>query len=558
MKSYFYSGLALSAILALSGCGGGGGGGSSSSTATTGTGYYVDSAVSGVNYVCGDQNGTTDTEGMFKFAVGKDCTFKLGNIVLKSIAADKLIDKATIVEDNVSVAAFLQTVDVDGNASNGIQVTSEVVEAVTTALADTTEVPVAEKLDSVFTALKNDVTGYSGKVVSETEAAKHLEKTYEAVTKDLLAGKTYYVVHIGSTEHFVGKVSFNDEVTTETWTGLINDTGSETETVKLEGNKLIWTSDNSYSKVIGENSAGYLLVADYNGDDSSDGKSYLFTTQSKAEAFYNAKYPQVPATDKLSFATLKNMPMTMVWSDDDYEGVLYDGSTMTFIEYNDDNTTSTDEGTLVVDSTDSKKARWTSKRSGAIYDITLGAAEDVTTYKGKDVSSYSIKKVLESDVCVKSGTVVFEPADWTPTYWDGNSTQPITDIATFINQQITADSGWWDSEDNIVYMLAEHSEVSDGVEAEGDLVKAKAVGTRENCTEYCTIYERTDEPVGSWKLSRDGVLTKTIPNQFIEEYKFVDDKMQEAYNDVEGRISHNDLYIGLTPEIMQEIGVDSE
>jgi len=295
--------LGLSIVTALS-IGFAGCGSSDSSTATTaattGTGYYVDSAVSGVNYVCGDQNGTTDTEGMFKFAVGKDCTFKLGNIVLKSIAADKLIDKATIVEDNVSVAAFLQTVDVDGNASNGIQVTSEVVEAVTTALVDTTEVPVAEKLDSVFTALKNDVTGYSGKVVSETEAAEHLEKTYEAVTKDLLAGKTYYVVHISSAEHFVGKVSFNDEVTTETWTGLINDTDSETETVKLEGNKLIWTSDNSYSKVIGENSAGYLLVADYNGDDSSDGKSYLFTTQREAEAFYYTKYPTTTGSLDLS------------------------------------------------------------------------------------------------------------------------------------------------------------------------------------------------------------------------------------------------------------------
>ena len=120
------------------------------------------------------------------------------------------------------------------------------------------------------------------------------------------------MVHISSTKHFVGKVSFNDEVTTETWTGLINDKDSEEEAVTLEGNKLIWTSDNSYSKVIGENSAGYLLVADYNGDDSSAGMSYLFATQSEAEAFYYTKYPKIPAIDKISFATLKNIPMIMV------------------------------------------------------------------------------------------------------------------------------------------------------------------------------------------------------------------------------------------------------
>jgi len=64
MKSYFYSGLALSAILALSGCGGGGGGGSSSpaaSTATTTSGTASDGYLSG-STVCFDANANSQCD----------------------------------------------------------------------------------------------------------------------------------------------------------------------------------------------------------------------------------------------------------------------------------------------------------------------------------------------------------------------------------------------------------------------------------------------------------------------------------------------------------------
>jgi hypothetical protein len=551
MKKYISSGLALSAILALTGCG------SSddltTTATTTGTGYYVDSAVSGVNYLCGDQNGTTDAEGMFKFAVGKDCTFKLGNIVLKTIASDNLVDQATVVENNVSVAAFLQTVDVDGNASNGIQITTTAVEAVKTALEGETVVPTSDKLDSVYTALKNDVADYNGTVVSETDAANHLATTQESVTKELLAGQTYYVVHISGTEHFVGKVSFNADVTSETWTGLINDSDSETESVTLDGNKLVWSSDNSYSEVIGENAAGYILAADYNEDGTSDGTSYLFVSQSEAEAFYNAKYPPAPTASDLSFDTLKGQNLVDIW-DSGYEIDSFDGSNFTFNEYNASNSLINTDVASVAVSSDPKTATFTFDQ-GSVYTITLNSIEDVSSYNGVDVSSYGIKKISETHTCVEAGTPKFQPSGWTPTYWDGNETQPITDIATFVNQFVADDTGWWTGhDDGQKYMFAAHEAVSEGEAANGDIVVADANGTYDNCdSEDCTKYVRSDNVVGTWSLDADGVLVEDVPNEYGEEVKFVDGQMQEADVDIVGKSETDYWYTGLTSELIEEL-----
>ena len=554
MKRYLSSGLALSVILALTGCGGGSDDSTPAAATTTGTGYYVDSAVEGINYTCGSQSGITDAAGMFKFAIGQNCTFKLGNVLLKTIGANSLVDNVTIVEDNVTVAAFLQTVDIDGNASNGIQIPTEVV----TVLNDdnTTSVPKdSAELSAIFTKLKNQVADYNGTVVSETDAEAHLHHTQASVTKDLLAGKTFYVVHISDSEHFVGEASFDADLTEDTWNGLINDNSSETESLTLEdGNKLVWSIDNSYTIVQGEVREGYILTSDYNADNSSDGKSYLFKTQSAAEAFYYARYPQAPTASTLSFTALEGQPLLDIWSSG-YSIDLFTGNTFTFSEYNENNVSlHTDTAEATLDPTDSKKLtlRFT---HGSVYDLILENIEDVTTYNGVDVSAYNIKKITETHTCTRAGDPEFEPADWTPTYWDGNSSQPITDTATYVNQYVAQDTGWWlgdgDDSHGHKYMFAPQAAVTAGVAASGDIVIADANGTRENCTEGdCTIYVRTDNVVGTWTLSEDGLLVETVPNEYEQEIKFVDGHMEEADIDIVGKTEEGHWYLGVTPEVL--------
>lgn len=119
--------LSLASLLLLNACGGGG-----TSTVQTATGYFIDSAVSGVQYVSGNQSGITGQDGSFVYEVGQPVTFKLGNVVLGSVTVDQnkrvfpvdLINGA--VDENhpkVSLMArLLQTLDSDNDPSNGITI----------------------------------------------------------------------------------------------------------------------------------------------------------------------------------------------------------------------------------------------------------------------------------------------------------------------------------------------------------------------------------------------------------------------------------------------------
>ena len=160
------------ALLVLNGCGG-----SSSSDSTVpstnnlvedttesgsetvdtkklGKGYYIDSAIEGVDYVCGSETGITDVNGTFIFEEGADCNFTIGNLVLREINASSLEDNITIFEDNLDVAQLLQTLDLDGNASNGITIDNN---ASSTAIMDINieEVPTEiAVLDSIIEGVK--------------------------------------------------------------------------------------------------------------------------------------------------------------------------------------------------------------------------------------------------------------------------------------------------------------------------------------------------------------------------------------------------------------------
>ncbi len=168
---YIMSALAASAI--LSGCG-------SSSTAvtngdSTGKAYYLDSAVEGVAYRCGTQEGTTDSEGAFTFEKGKACRFYVGDMLLKEIPAADLADGKKIIEENETIASFLQTIDFDGDAHNGIQIKKEVVNALKT--NGIKALPKTEtQLTDVWSTLKQQ-SGYKGRLIDKESAMAHVAQT---------------------------------------------------------------------------------------------------------------------------------------------------------------------------------------------------------------------------------------------------------------------------------------------------------------------------------------------------------------------------------------------
>ena len=165
------------ASLLLVGCGSSS---TPSSTATTGTGVYVDSAVKGVDYVCGSQTGVTDVTGKFIFDVSQNCTFKIGELILRTVNAASLKDDMTLFEDNATVARFLQTIDRDGDATNGIDVPSSTKELLT----NMTSVPsTTAELEKIKTDLDAKDSSYVGRVVTEVETDAHLQSTRTEIAR---------------------------------------------------------------------------------------------------------------------------------------------------------------------------------------------------------------------------------------------------------------------------------------------------------------------------------------------------------------------------------------
>ncbi len=140
-----------------------------------GTGQYIDAAVNGVTYNCGNQNGVTENNGTFTFEQGKSCIFSLGNIVLRELNPNELEDKMIVVEDNIDNARLLQTLDNDGNADNGIDITKDVLNAISS--SGSNSVPIGDnELGSFFQNIEG-VEGYNGAMVSIAEAQEHLAQT---------------------------------------------------------------------------------------------------------------------------------------------------------------------------------------------------------------------------------------------------------------------------------------------------------------------------------------------------------------------------------------------
>jgi len=171
----------LSAILV--GCGGGSGTTSVvpeeeetlniSSSTTTANGYYVDSAISGVSYLCGNQSGVTENNGKFIFEVGKSCTFTINSMELRTVEATKLFNNVEIIEDNILIAQFLQSLDNDADSSNGLIITQETKD--TLLEKDILTLPTNElEIENIITELKNSNINFGGKFVSQNKAEEHL------------------------------------------------------------------------------------------------------------------------------------------------------------------------------------------------------------------------------------------------------------------------------------------------------------------------------------------------------------------------------------------------
>ena len=122
---------------------GDGGTGDGGSSLVVKTGYFADSAVAGVDFVSGGQSGTTDAAGTFTYEEGKQLSLSVGGVSLGTAMPDEYVTPVDLVSGGtsesdavVNLARFLQTLDDDGDPTNGISI-GETVKAWTDYLGST-------------------------------------------------------------------------------------------------------------------------------------------------------------------------------------------------------------------------------------------------------------------------------------------------------------------------------------------------------------------------------------------------------------------------------------
>jgi len=293
MKKLNLLGLSVVTIGLLVGCG------SNGSSVATGTGFYVDNAVEGVDYVCGSKTGKTDSKGAFTFEEGKECKFTLAGIPLRTTKADELEDGKEVLEDNPKVAKFLQSIDANNDLSDGIQISDEVLTALTTALETSNSIgtlPEGTVLTEVVASVGHDVTAITGDVRTDEQVQEHLAQTQTEITKALLAGKTFYGIgvkldgSVGSLEKDV--VNATATVMTSSCIEGCEDNNEGTTNITIVGNSIVFGDGDKAT--LTKQTSDYLLFED------SYGKHYLYSSELKAKAFYDSLATSTPTISALS------------------------------------------------------------------------------------------------------------------------------------------------------------------------------------------------------------------------------------------------------------------
>jgi len=166
----------------LTGCGSS----DSTTTDTTSTGYFIDAAVQNAHYkTSSGEEGETDAQGRFEYKTGESVTFSLGKLQLGTtlLSANGLTTPNNLSDKNDTVVLMLQTLqslDSDGNVSNGITIAQETIEklnelSTNLSFADLNETTLMTLNSTYDLGLDKNSDGYLD--VNATEAVEHMNKS---------------------------------------------------------------------------------------------------------------------------------------------------------------------------------------------------------------------------------------------------------------------------------------------------------------------------------------------------------------------------------------------
>jgi len=169
-------------VTCVSGCSSGTTAGEETTTGSPQVGVFVDSAVAGVTYTTSSGlSGTTNSSGEFDYQEGDNANFSIGDISLGSVTASAVLTPVEVMgasgtadQQVINLARLLQTLDSDGDPSNGIEITTSTSNSLKgKSLNFNVPVDIFTN-DSTIAQIQSDV-GRS--LVSATSALNHLHTT---------------------------------------------------------------------------------------------------------------------------------------------------------------------------------------------------------------------------------------------------------------------------------------------------------------------------------------------------------------------------------------------
>ena len=149
------------------------------------TGVFVDSAVGGVTFrTTSGLSGTTNSNGEFSYVEGDIASFSIGDVDLGSVAASAVLTPVEVMgatntadQSVINLARLLQTLDTDGDPSNGIEITSSTSNALK-GKSINFNMPVSSfSNDSTINQIQ---TAVGRSLTSATAAMAHLNSTMNA------------------------------------------------------------------------------------------------------------------------------------------------------------------------------------------------------------------------------------------------------------------------------------------------------------------------------------------------------------------------------------------
>lgn len=151
-------------------------------------GRFVDSPVEGLRYSSLNYSGVTGPDGTFIYHPGLPLTFSVGHVNLGTVNAEDIVTPIDLAGSNaninhpmvINIAQFLQSLDLDGNPRNGIEIPEIIREGLFGYSIDFSaeDFPVSEGVQSVFSLLnENHIYAEERSLVSAEDALIHLEET---------------------------------------------------------------------------------------------------------------------------------------------------------------------------------------------------------------------------------------------------------------------------------------------------------------------------------------------------------------------------------------------